>query len=76
MFGLGMGELMVILFIILLLFGSKNLPELARTLGKSMREFKKATSEIKETIDAEMTMDTKPVDTNGKTLELNSKKSS
>lgn len=46
--GLGNGELLLILFIILLLFGAKKLPELARGLGKSMREFKKATSDIEE----------------------------
>ena len=45
---LGFGEILVILFIVLLLFGAKRLPELARGLGQGMREFKKATSEIQE----------------------------
>ena len=38
-------EMIVILVIILLLFGAKRLPELAKGLGKSIREFKKATNE-------------------------------
>lgn len=50
MFGLGPQELIVILFIALLLFGPKKLPELGRTIGKAMREFKKATSEVEKEI--------------------------
>jgi sec-independent protein translocase protein TatA len=42
MFGLGYQELMIILVIVLLLFGAQKLPELARGLGKSVSEFKKA----------------------------------
>lgn len=48
---IGMPELIVILLVILLLFGSKRLPELARGLGKGIREFKKATSELKDELD-------------------------
>jgi sec-independent protein translocase protein TatA len=51
MFGIGTTELLVILFIILLVFGSKKLPELAQGLGKGIREFKKATNEIQEELD-------------------------
>lgn len=46
--GIGGPELMMILFIILLLFGANRLPELARGLGKSMREFKKAASNVED----------------------------
>ena len=41
MFGLGAQELMVILVIVLVLFGGSKLPDLAKSLGKSMKEFKK-----------------------------------
>ena len=45
MFNVGMGELIVILLIVLLLFGASRLPEIARALGKSIKEFKKAAKE-------------------------------
>lgn len=44
-FGLGTGELIVILIIILILFGGANLPKLTRSLGQSIREFKKSVNE-------------------------------
>lgn len=53
MFKLGMGELIVILLIILLLFGATKLPEIARSLGKAIKEFKKAGKEIKSDIEKE-----------------------
>jgi len=46
--GIGGPELLIILVIILLLFGAKKLPELARGLGKSMKEFKKAAQEVQD----------------------------
>ncbi len=46
--GIGGPELMMIMFVILLLFGGKKLPELAKGLGKSVREFKKAASGVEE----------------------------
>ena len=49
-FGLGTPEIILICFVILLLFGSKRLPELARGLGKSIHEFKKATREAETDI--------------------------
>lgn len=44
------GEIVVIVFVALLLFGSKAIPDIAKTLGKAMREFQKATNEIKREI--------------------------
>lgn len=52
MFGtVGMQEIILILFILLLLFGAKRLPELGQSLGKGIREFKRGISEIQEEID-------------------------
>jgi sec-independent protein translocase protein TatA len=48
--GIGGPELMMIMFIVLLLFGANRLPELARGLGKSVREFKKAASGVEEEV--------------------------
>ncbi|MCB9230180.1 MAG: twin-arginine translocase TatA/TatE family subunit [Bacteroidia bacterium] len=53
MFGLGVQELLIILFVVLLLFGAKKLPELARGMGRGIREFKDASREIKREIDTE-----------------------
>ena len=46
MFGIGVQELLVILFIVLILFGAKKVPELAKGLGSALREFKKASKDI------------------------------
>jgi sec-independent protein translocase protein TatA len=43
---IGMPELLIILLVVLLLFGAKRLPELARGLGKGIREFKDATKQV------------------------------
>jgi len=51
MFGsIGPMELLIIFLIILIVFGAKKMPELARGLGKGVREFKKAAEEVKEEI--------------------------
>ncbi len=48
--GVGGPELLVIMFIILLLFGSDKLPQLAKGMGKSIREFKKAASSVEQEV--------------------------
>lgn len=48
---LGGGEIFLILFIVLLLFGAKKLPELAKGLGKGIKEFKDATKDVKDNIE-------------------------
>ena len=50
MFGIGGGELIFIIFIILMLFGSDKVPEIARTMGKAMAQLKNATNDIKNEI--------------------------
>ena len=47
MFGLGTQELVIILVIVLILFGANRLPDLARSLGSSMKEFKKGVNDGK-----------------------------
>ena len=46
---IGTQEIIIILLIVLVLFGGKKLPELARGVGNSLKEFRKASSEVKET---------------------------
>ena len=46
-------ELMIIVLVVLLLFGAKKIPELARGMGKGIREFKEASREIKREIESE-----------------------
>lgn len=57
--GLGGTEILMILFIILLLFGAKKIPELARGLGRGIREFKDATKEIKNELEESVKDDSK-----------------
>ncbi len=54
MFGLGLPEILVIFVIALIVFGPKKLPDLGRSIGRAMAEFKKASDEFQETVKAEM----------------------
>ncbi len=56
--GLGTSEVMIIMLVILLLFGAKRIPELAKGLGKGIREFKDATKEIKNEVENAVKDDT------------------
>ena len=48
LFGLGMQEIMIIAFIVLLLFGGKKIPELMRGMGKGVKSFKEGMSEVSD----------------------------
>lgn len=50
MFGMSGGEILLILVVVLMLFGSDKIPDIARTLGKGMAQLKNATNEIKHEI--------------------------
>lgn len=52
MFGIGMPELLIILGVALLVLGPKRLPEIARSLGRGMAEFRRASTELRNTLTA------------------------
>ena len=56
MFDIGLQELVVIFVIALIVFGPKNLPQLGRSLGRAMREFRRASDEFRSTIETNLQM--------------------
>ncbi len=54
MFGLGIPELIVIFVIALIVFGPKKLPDLGKSIGRAMAEFKKASQDFQESVQSEM----------------------
>ena len=60
MFGLGVPELLFIMMLALLIFGPKRLPQIGRTLGKGMAEFRKASTELQRSINTELDFDSPP----------------
>jgi TatA/E family protein of Tat protein translocase len=56
MFGLGIGEILVILVIAFLLFGPKQLPEVARQVGKAVKGFKETAEDLRKSVEPEINM--------------------
>lgn len=54
MFGIGFQEMLIILVVVLIFFGPKRLPDLAKSMGKGIAEFKKASEEVRKGIDEAM----------------------
>jgi Tat protein translocase TatB subunit len=54
MFGIGTQELILILLVAFIFLGPKKLPEIARSLGKAVREFRKASAELREEVEKEI----------------------
>jgi sec-independent protein translocase protein TatA len=58
MFGnIGLPEMMIIMIVALLVFGPKKMPEIGRSIGKAMREFKKSTEDIKDRFEEQIRAD-------------------
>jgi len=60
---IGMPEMIIIFMIALIIFGPRKLPELGRSLGKSLNEFKRASSELRNTLDEEIRLEEQRADT-------------
>jgi sec-independent protein translocase protein TatB len=60
MFGLGFGEILIVLVLALILLGPDKLPDAAKTLGKGLREFKKATDDLRGQFEGELYGESRP----------------
>lgn len=54
---IGLPELVIIFIVALIIFGPRKLPELGRSLGKSIQEFKRASNELRSTLDEEIRLE-------------------
>jgi sec-independent protein translocase protein TatA len=66
MFNFSVPELMVILVIALVVFGPSKLPEIGKAVGKSLREFKSATTDVHEEVNKAVTLESPPTKEQGK----------
>jgi TatA/E family protein of Tat protein translocase len=57
---LGLPEVLIILVLALLLFGPKRLPEIGRTIGRGLGEFRRASNDLRRTLEAEISLDEQP----------------
>ncbi|MDR3591488.1 MAG: twin-arginine translocase TatA/TatE family subunit [Negativicutes bacterium] len=66
MFNFSVPELILVLVIALVVFGPAKLPEIGKAVGKSIREFKSATTDVKDEVNKTVTLDVPPVKEQGK----------
>ena len=62
MFGIGFQEMIIILVVVLIVFGPKRLPDLAKSMGKGLAEFKKASDEVRKGIEEAVREEEQPSD--------------
>jgi sec-independent protein translocase protein TatA len=73
MFGnIGLPEVLIVLVVVLLIFGPKKLPELAKGIGQSMREFRKGSQGLKDELEGSFKDEPKPINAPVHTAQVNS----